>query len=338
MKFLPLSLLFVAAGVAVAAEVLPNKPYDGPITCEGSETSLTISGSPSIQAGTTLLLTAQMTFTLPTEKPAYDEEVRASKLAITADTDGTILVADGNTSDWVRSGYTVADGGSVMMRAEGKLNENELAFKVTFSPIAAANSAVDPAAVKTVSVVSPASASLAATETKLNKFVFSGEGETSALTLGLVDMAILPPAAEGSTQDPALVEKYVAWLNDEAKGGALAADAKDAEKQDAFAMNVGGTPSLAIAAIDPETRKISVVGSYAAADGVQKPVDLAKINGVLTISSQEELGGEAVVQRVDVAAGAGETVTVTFPEKARFVKAAVSVNPAVTTEAALTAE
>ena len=339
MKFLPLSLLFVAAGVAVAAEVLPNKPYDGPIKCEGSETtSLTISGSPSIQAGTTLLLTAQMTFTLPTEKPAYDDEVRASKLAITADPDGTLLVADGNTSDWVRSGYTVADGGSVMMRAEGKLNdESKLVFTVTFSPVAAANSAVDPAAVKTVEVVSPASVSLAATETKLNKFVFSGEGETSALTLGLVDMAILPPAAD-KAQDPALVEKYVAWLNDEAKGGALAADAKDAEKQGAFAMNVGGTPSLAIAAIDPETRKISVVGSYAAADGVQKPVDLAKINGVLTISSQEELGGEAVVQRVDVAAGAGETVTVTFPEKARFVKAAVSVNPAVTTEAALTAE
>lgn len=338
MKFLPLSLLFVAAGVAVAAEVIPNKPYDGPIKCEGSKiTSLTISGSPSIQKGTTLLLTAQMTFTLPTEKPAYDEEVRASKLAITADPDGTLLVADGNTSDWVRSGYTVADGGSVMMRAEGKLNaesnnaESKLVFTVTFSPVAAANSAVDPAAVKTVEVVSPAS------ETTLSGFTFTGEGETSALTLGLVDMAILPPAAD-KAQDPALVEKYVAWLNDEAKGGALAADAKDAEKQDAFAMNVGGTPSLAIAAIDPETRKISVVGSYAAADGVQKPVDLAKINGVLTISSQEELGGEAVVQRVDVAAGAGETVTVTFPEKARFVKAAVSVNPAVTTEAALTAE
>ena len=333
MKFLPLSLLFVAAGVAVAAEVIPNKPYDGPIKCEGSKiTSLTISGSPSIQEKTTLLLTAQMTFTLPTEKPAYDDEVRASKLAITADTDGTLLVADGFTGAWVSSGYTVADGGSVMMRAEGNLNaESKWAFKVTFSPIAAANSAVDPAAVKTVSVVSPASA------TTLSGFTFTGEGETSALTLGLVDMAILPPAAD-KAQDPALVEKYVAWLNDEAKGGALAANAKDAEKQDAFAMNVGGTPSLAIAAIDPETRKISVVGSYAAADGVQKPVDLAKINGVLTISSQEELGGEAVVQRVDVAAGAGETVTVTFPEKARFVKAAVSVNPAVTTEAALTAE
>lgn len=331
MKFLPLSLLFVAAGVAVAAEVIPNKPYDGPIKCEGSET-LAINGWPlSIQEGTTLLLTAQMTFTLPTESPAYDEEVRASKLAITARTDGTILVADGKTGDWVSSGYTVTDGGSVMMRAEGKLKAGKWAFKVTFSPIAAANSAVDPAAVKTVSVVSPASA------TTLSGFTFTGEGETSALTLGLVDMAILPPAAD-KAQDPALVEKYVAWLNDEAKGGALAADAKDAEKQDAFAMNVGGTPSLAIAAIDPETRKISVVGSYAAADGVQKPVDLAKINGVLTISSQEELGGEAVVQRVDVAAGAGETVTVTFPEKARFVKAAVSVNPAVTTEAALTAE
>ena len=357
MKFLPLSLLFVAAGVAVAAEevLLPNKPYDGPIKCEGSETtSLTISGSPSIQEGTTLLLTAQMTFTLPTEKPAYDEEVRASKLAITADTDGTLLVADGNIlvadgtkGAWVRSGYTVADGGSVMMRAEGKLNaesnnaesnnaESKLVFTVTFSPVAAANSAVDPAAVKTVEVVSPASVSLAATETKLNKFVFSGEGETSALTLGLVDMAILPPATGGTTQgqDPELVEKYVAWLNDEAKGGALAANATPGEKQNAFAMNAGGTPSLTIAAIDPTAGTITVKGSYTdpktdPEGKSETPVDLKTINGVLTIASRKSLGGAETIQTVNVttAVSDGKAVVVPLPEGARFVKAAVSVNP-----------
>ena len=352
MKFLPLSLLFVAAGVAVAAEevLLPNKPYDGPIKCEGSETSLTISGSPSIQTGTTLLLTAKMTFTLPTESPAYDDEVRASKLAITADPDGTLLVADGTKGAWVRSGYTVADGGSVMMRAEGKLYdesnnvesnnaesntaESKLVFTVTFSPVAVANSAVDPAAVKTVEVVSPASASLATTETKLNKFVFSGEGETSALTLGLVDMAILPPAAEGSTQDPALVEKYVAWLNDEAKGGALAADATPGDKQDAFAMNAGGTPSLTITAIDPTAGTITVKGSYTdpktdPEGKSETPVDLKTINGVLTIASRESLGGAETIQTVNVttAVSDGKAVVVPLPEGARFVKAAVSVNP-----------
>lgn len=354
MKFLPLSLLFVAAGVAVAAEVLPNKPYDGPIKCEGSETSLTISGSPSIQAGTTLLLTAKMTFTLPTESPAYDDEVRASKLAITADTDGTILVADGTTSAWVPSGYTVADGGSVMMRAEGKLNaesnnaesnndESKLVFTVTFSPVAAANSAVDPAAVKTVEVVSPASASLATTETKLNKFVFSGEGETSALTLGLVDMAILPPAAGGTTQgqDPELVEKYVAWLNDEAKGGALAANATPGEKQNAFAMNAGGTPSLTITAIDPTAGTITVKGSYTTdPEGkIETPVDLKTINGVLTIASRESLGGTETIQTVNVTAAAdGKAVVVSLPEGARFVKAAVSVNPPAATADEVNAE
>lgn len=325
MKFLPLSLLFVAAGVAVAAEVLPNKPYDGPIKCEGSETtSLTISGSPSIQEKTTLLLTAQMTFTLPTESPVYDEEVRASKLAITADTDGTLLVADGNTNDWVRSGYTVADGGSVMMRAEGKLKAGKLAFKVTFSPIAAANSAVDPAAVKTVSVVSPASA------TTLSGFTFTGEGETSALTLGLVDMAILPPPAADKAQDPALVEKYIAWANE--AGSAVANDTSltDSEKQNAFAMNAGGVPSLTIAAIDPTAGTITVAGSYTAAEG-EATVDLKTINGVLTIASRESLGGTETIRTVNVtavtAAADGKAVVVPLPEGARFVKAAVSVNP-----------
>lgn len=333
MKFLPLSLLFVAAGVAVAAEVIPNKPYDGPIKCEGSET-LAINGSPlSIQEGTTLLLTAQMTFTLPTEKPVYDDEVRASKLAITADTDGAILVADGaiqvadgTKGAWVRSGYTVADGGSVMMRAEGKLKAGKWAFKVTFSPIAAANSAIDPAAVKTVSVDSPASA------TTLSGFTFTGEGETSALTLGLVDTAILPPTAEGSTQDSALVEKYVAWAN-ETGSAVVDSNLDKATKQNAFAMNAGGKPSLTIAAIDPTAGTITVAGSYTDPktdpEGTSKtPVDLKTINGVLTIASRESLGGTETIQTVNVTAAAdGKAVVVSLPEGARFVKAAVSVNP-----------
>ncbi|MCI6589790.1 MAG: hypothetical protein MSB12_01610 [Lentisphaeraceae bacterium] len=341
MKFLPLSLLFVAAGVAVAAEevLLPNKPYDGPIKCEGSET-LAINGSPlSIQAGTTLLLTAKMTFTLPTEKPAYDEEVRASKLAITADTDGTLLVADGFTGAWVSSGYTVADGGSVMMRAEGNLNaESKWAFKVTFSPVAVANSAVDPAAVKTVSVVSPASA------TTLSGFTFTGEGETSALTLGLVDMAILPPPAADKAQDPALVEKYIAWANE--AGSAVANDTSlnDTEKQNAFAMNAGGTPSLTIAAIDPTAGTITVKGSYTDPktdpEGTSEtPVDLKTINGVLTIASRESLGGTETIQTVNVTAAAdGKKVVIPFPEGARFVKAAVSVNPPAATADEVNAE
>ena len=336
MKFLPLSLLFVAAGVAVAAEVIPNKPYDGPIKCEGSETSLTISGSPFIQKGTTLLLTAQMTFTLPTESPAYDDEVRASKLAITADTDGIILVADGTTSAWVPSGYTVADGGSVMMRAEGKFKAGKLVFTVTFSPVAAANSAVDPAAVKTVSVVSPASA------TTLSGFTFTGEGETSALTLGLVDTAILPPPAADKAQDPALVEKYIAWANE--AGSAVANDTSlnDTEKQNAFAMNAGGTPSLTITAIDPTAGTITVKGSYTTdPEGTSKtPVDLKTINGVLTIASRESLGGAETIKTVNVttAASDGKAVIVPLPEGARFVKAAVSVNPPAATADEVNAE
>lgn len=323
MTYLPIILSVALAGVALAGTVAPNTPYPGPIKSEGSASELAISPAPSVSAATTMVLTAQLTFTLPSESPAYDDEVRASKFAITADTDGAILVADGTTGDWVPSGYTVADGGSVQMRAEGKLNsENKLAFKVTFSPVAAAaNSAVDPATVKTVTVVSPAAA------TTLSKFAFSGEGETAALTLALVDPAILPPAAGGTTQDPELVEKYVAWANE--AGSALASDSavESSVKQDAFAMNAGGVPSLTITAIDPAAGTITVAGSYDATEG-EAAVDLKAINGVLTIASRESLGGTEKIQTVNVTAAAdGSAVVIPYPANARFVKAAVSVNP-----------
>lgn len=323
MTYLPIILSVALAGVALAGTVAPNTPYAGPIKSTGDEATLTIDGTPSVGSATTMVLTAQLTFTLPSESPAYDAEVQASKLAITADTDGAILVADGTTSAWVPSGYTVKDGGSVQMRAEGKLNEKgKLAFKVTFSPVAAAaNSAIDPATVKTVTVVSPAAA------TTLSKFAFSGEGETAALTLALVDPAILPPAAGGTTQDPEMVEKYVAWANE--AGSALASDSavESSVKQDAFAMNAGGVPSLTITAIDPAAGTITVAGSYDATEG-EAEVDLKTINGVLTIASRESLGGAETIQTVNVTAAAdGSAVVIPYPENARFVKAAVSVNP-----------
>ncbi|MGN0890943.1 MAG: hypothetical protein ACI4W7_04760 [Candidatus Spyradenecus sp.] len=323
MTYLPIILSVALAGVALADTVAPNTPYAGPIKSEGSASELAISPAPSVGSATTMVLTAQLTFTLPSESPAYDAEVKASKLAITADTDGAILVADGTTGAWVPSGYTVADGGSVQMRAEGKLNKDgKLAFKVTFSPVvAAANSAVDPATIKTVTVVSPAAA------TTLSKFAFSGEGETAALTLALVDTAILPPPAAGTTQDPEMVEKYVAWANE--AGSALASDSavESSVKQDAFAMNAGGVPSLTIIAIDPAEGIITVKGSYAAAEG-EETVDLKAINGVLTIASRESLGGTEKIQTVNVTAAAdGSAVVIPYPEGARFVKAAVSVNP-----------
>ena len=323
MTYLPIILSVALAGVALAGTVAPNTPYAGPIKSEGSASELAINPAPSVGEATTMVLTAQLTFTLPSESPAYDAEVQASKLAITADTDGAILVADGTTGAWVPSGYTVADGGSVQMRAEGKLNEaGKLAFKVTFSPVvAAANSAIDPATIKTVTVVSPAAA------TTLSKFAFSGEGETAALTLALVDTAILPPAAGGTTQDPEMVEKYVVWANE--AGSALASDSaiESSVKQDAFAMNAGGVPNLTITAIDPAAGTITVAGSYTAAEG-KAEVDLKAINGVLTIASRESLGGTEKIQTVNVTAAAdGSAVVIPYPENARFVKAAVLVNP-----------
>ena len=92
-------------------------------------------------------------------------------------------------------------------------------------------------------------------------------------------------------------------------------------------MNAGGKPSLTIIAIDPEAGTIIVAGSYTAAEG-EEPVDLKAINGVLTVASRESLGGEETIQTVNVTAAAdGSAVVIPYPENARFVKAAVSVNP-----------
>ncbi|HIV09233.1 MAG TPA: hypothetical protein IAC79_03875 [Candidatus Spyradenecus faecavium] len=104
---------------------------------------------------------------------------------------------------------------------------------------------------------------------------------------------------------------------------------------DAFAMNVGGTPSLAITAITPpaegQAGSITVAGSYvpASTDGTAtqaeaQPAPLSAINGTLYITYASELGGEAKTQAVEITAEDGETKTVTLPEGAIFVKARVA--------------
>ena len=147
-------------------------------------------------------------------------------------------------------------------------------------------------------------------------------------------MAILP-APDGGTQDAGLVSDYVTWLNDADKGGAMPEGSSNDELSDAFAMNVGGTPSLAITAITPpaegQAGSITVAGSYvpASADGTAtqaeaQPAPLNAINGTLYITYASELGGKATMQEVEITAGDGETKTIELPEGAIFVKARVA--------------
>ena len=135
--------------------------------------------------------------------------------------------------------------------------------------------------------------------------------------------------------DAGLVSDYVTWLNDADKGGAMPEGSSNDELSDAFAMNVGGTPSLAITAITPpaegQAGSITVAGSYvpASADGTAvqaeaKPAPLNVINGTLYITYASELGGKATTQEVEITAGDGETETIELPAGAIFVKARVA--------------
>lgn len=316
-------LLLPALPLLADGTLVLNKPMAEEIVCDNESKTFALAEEATVQAASTVVLTGELTFFLPTEDPAYDNEAANSKLLISVDSQGEIIVANAaEGGKWEHTGYLVTDGTTVAVRAVGCLSEGALCFTVTISPKAAeAGSAVDSAAAKTVEVVSPASGSA------LAGLCFSGVGSASGVTLALVDPGILPPAADGGTQNAALVEKYVAWANDPEKGGALGEGATAEAQQNAFAMNVGGTPSLTITAIDPTERTVTITGSYAAAEG-ETAVDLKTINGVLTLASRETLSGSETLRQIDVSAAAnGKAVKVPFPEEARFVKAAVSVNP-----------
>ena len=322
MKQIMAGWLMGVAATGWAATLALNTPCEEVIKSEDSTQTVVLASEATVSKKATMVFSAQLVFTWPSVKPTYDS---TAKLAIAADKTGELLVADGASGGWKGSGYIATEGSAVDVRAVGKLNEaGVLCFEVTFaSPFATAD-APGEATARSVEVVSPASGAT------LQAVDFTGEGTASGLTLALVNTAILPESSDGK-QDDQLVSKYVEWAN--GTGSALA-DASEAEQQDAFAMNVGSKPSLVITAIDPIARTITVKG-LAAATGAQaaetgsadQTVDLTRINGVLTIRSQETLGGATTVQRVALSAGTGELVRVTFPEGANFVQAAVTVAP-----------
>ena len=307
------SALALCAALPVCAQATYDLVVNAPAIKDTLEDKQELSISPvvTVEGGMTVLLDATMTFTLPSEKlEAPSEE---DKISIAVTPDGMIVVSNGTA--WAETGVTVADNESKHVKIATVQKDGKLAFDVTIDD-------------KTVTVAPTADG------TEFSTLAFEGDGSVTGLAVAAVPTAILP-APEGGTQDAELVSDYVTWLNDADKGGAMPEGSSETELSDAFAMNVGGTPSLAITAITPpadgQAGSITVAGSYVpvSADGTAvqaeaTPAPLNAINGTLYITYASELGGEAKTQAVEISAEDGETKTVTLPEGAIFVKARVA--------------
>lgn len=315
MKHLLSALAFCAA-LPVCAQATYDLVVNAPAIKDTLEDKQELSISPVVTAegGMTVLLDATMTFTLPSEKlEAPSEE---DKISIAVTPDGMIVVSNGTA--WAETGVTVADNESKHVKIATVQGGDSLAFDVSIDGRA-----------------EPLRVAATGTGTSFGTLAFEGDGSVTGLAVAAVPTAILP-APEGGSQDAALVSKYVTWLNAADKGGAMPEGASDTALSDAFAMNVGGTPSLAITAITPPTDgqagSITVAGSYvpASADGTAvqaeaQPAPLDAINGTLYITYASELGGKATTKKVEISAADDETKTViTLPEGAVFVKARVA--------------
>lgn len=307
------SALALCAALPVCAQATYDLVVNAPAIKDTLEDKQELSISPvvTVEGGMTVLLDATMTFTLPSEKlEAPSEE---DKISIAVTPDGMIVVSNGTA--WAETGVTVKDNESKHVKIATVQKDGKLAFDVTIDD-------------KTVTVAPTADG------TEFSTLAFEGDGSVTGLAVAAVPTAILP-APDGGTQDAELVSDYVTWLNDADKGGAMPEGSSETELSDAFAMNVGGTPSLAITAITPpadgQAGSITVAGSYVpvSADGTAtqaeaKPAPLSAINGTLYITYASELGGEAKTQAVEISAADGKTKTVTLPAGAVFVKARVA--------------
>ena len=307
-----LSAFALCAALPICAQTAYDLVVNAPATTDKLEDAQELSISPvSVDGGMTVLFDATMTFTLPSEE--LDAPSMEDKISIAVDKDGNVVVSNGST--WEKSGVMVKDSESKHVKIATVQKDGKLAFDVTIDD-------------KTVTVAPTADG------TEFSTLAFEGEGSVTNVAVAAVPTAILP-APDGGSQDAGLVSDYVTWLNTADKGGAMPEGSSNDALSDAFAMNVGGTPSLAITAITPpaegQAGSITVAGSYipASVDGTAtqaeaQPAPLNAINGTLYITYASELGGTATTQAVEITAGDGETKTVTLPEGAVFVKARVA--------------
>lgn len=310
MKCIPLLCGLLIASTAFSTTTLTvNKPLTDTLT---EAQTIQIEGNSQIAEEAIALFKTSLTFTLPSETPVYDD-FKSEILVITADTDGTILIADGKTSNWIKTKTKVTEADKVAVKAKGYLSNGVLTFDVTLNDT------------ETVTITSPNTSLNALSEIEL-----CGEGVANGLSLAIVDTAIIPPTTEDKLQDDQLIASYVKWLNEATKGGAMPENATEEEISNAFAMNVGGTPSLQIAAVDPnadETGTVTLQGFTTDEKTNTSSVQLADRNGTIYLVYSETLNGGVSVSAVpdkDIQSTDDGKLIVKLPEGARFVKAAIS--------------
>lgn len=268
------------------------------------EATVKLARTVAASQGETAVLDAVMTFSRPTEP--LETPSSEDLLALAVNPEGQVVVFDGTA--WVPTGASVPETG-----------EAALAVQIVASASGAPCFKVKVGGAGEVSVPTE--------KVAVSALLFDGEGSATKVTVAAVNTAILPPAAEGGAQEAAQVRKYAEWARDDAKGGAMA-NASDAEKADAFAMNVGGKPTLAVTAIEPQTDgavKITVKGTYEKGDAMAD-APLGAIHGTLYATYAETLGGAAKTEAfaVEVAADGTATFTVPAERKARFLRARVA--------------
>ncbi|MDO5462430.1 MAG: hypothetical protein Q4F99_02955 [bacterium] len=303
----------------LSALLLTATTFAADLTVNASPTTETLTdeatlGIPaSIGSGQIGIFTTQMTFTVPSTTPDYDDTVDADdKLVIVPDKDGQLLIAN-NDGKWKNTGVTITAGEPVNLTAHVKVASNDtkrLAFDVYINN-----------ATKPISVTAPSEG------LSFSSLNFEGEGSATAIALSIAPTAIVP-GDETTPQNTELVNNYVKWLNESTKGGATAAE----DKADAFAMNVGGKPKLEITAIDVTNKTITVKGSC----GETGDANLGDIYGTLYITYAETLSDKATTIAVDFPIDGDENkidtknkidngiAIVEIPDGAKFVKATVS--------------
>ena len=312
MRTIPILFALLAAVPLCAQQEATLQVNAAPTTEALTEATVKVAKTVASSTGETAVLDAQMTFSRPTETltaPSAED-----KLTLAVDADGTIKVSNG--TDWIATGATVPEtGATFQVKVTTIAGEDGLTFQVK------------------VGDSEPVSVTSTVAELGVSELLFDGEGSVTQLAMAAVGTTILPPSEDG--QSPELVEKYAEWERTPEKGGAMGS-ASDTEKADAFAMNVGGKPTLTVTAIEPQADgsvKITVKGAYTKGD-VEAEAPLAAINGKLYVTYSETLGGTPTVEEVAVSAADGATVEITVPAErnARFLKASVSL---VTPEATL---
>lgn len=308
MKKLPLFAALCLALPLCAAELAVNDPAtDETLT---NDQTLSFDRGVTVAAGDTVIVSATLTMTLPSDAVDQSAAVEGDKLVVTADADGSVLVYAGGTW-YTAQGLTVTEGDTLDVQVTVKGGQDAVGYVVTLTKDT------------TTSMVE---ASASDTPTTFSALALSGEGSATGLAVAAVPQGILPAPPEGGTQDAELVTEYVTWLNAADKGGAMPEGASDGDLSDAFAMNVGGTPSLTITDIDVSARTITVAGSYAKGEG-EEAVDMGAINGTIYLTYASELGGQAKTAKAEVSVQHDKTAVVNLPDGAVFVKARVALTP-----------